>query len=84
MMSTQNIPRKLEEVETGDYLLWNGRTIPQPVVDEDKDAMTFEVEGSRGGRYRFYRTGEPRLLNLNSSTEYDVKELTILRGVEID
>jgi len=42
---------------------------------------SFEVEGNRGGRYRFFLTGAdaPYLTNLNSGRDYDVDEFMIVR-----
>jgi len=76
-MTRDEIKEKLQRVQQGDYLLWNGRTSPQPVTKVDGD--TFVVEGRQGGRYRFYTSGFPKLTNLNSRNDFDVEELTVLR-----
>ncbi|SFG34926.1 hypothetical protein SAMN04488063_1765 [Halopelagius inordinatus] len=83
MNASRDILRKLAQVEEGDYLLWNGRAVPQEVVEGGSDESTFEIEGNRGGRYQFSRA-EPSLLNLNSEVEYEVEELTVLRPVKLD
>jgi hypothetical protein len=76
-MTGNSIKERLQGVEEGDYLLWNGRTSPQPVTRVNDD--TFIVEGRQGGRYRFYTTGFPKLTNLSSRNDFDVDELTVLR-----
>jgi len=76
-MTRDDIREKLQEVQQGDYLLWNGRTSPQPVTKVGGD--TFVVEGRQGGRYRFYTSGFPKLTNLSSRNDFDVEELTVLR-----
>ncbi|WP_143824953.1 hypothetical protein [Natronoarchaeum philippinense] len=79
MSGSSTIQGKLQQVQEGDYLLWNGRTSPQPVATVDDDS--FVVEGRQGGRYRFYTTGIPKLTNLTSQNEFDVDELTVLRPI---
>jgi len=76
-MGGDSIKERLQEVQEGDYLLWNGRTSPQPVTSVNDD--TFIVEGRQGGRYRFYTSGFPKLTNLNSRNDFDISELTVLR-----
>jgi hypothetical protein len=76
-MRSNNIKERLQEVQVGDYLLWNGRTSPQPVTNVSDDMFT--VEGRQGGRYRFYTSGYPKLTNLNSRNDFDIEELTVLR-----
>ncbi len=79
MVEAMTIKDKLQEVEEGDYLLWNGRSSPQLVTSVEEGS--FEVEGRQGGRYRFYTTGFPRLTNLNSGNDFDVDELAVLRPI---
>ena len=76
-MRENSIKERLQEVQEGDYLLWNGRTSPQPVTSANED--TFIVEGRQGGRYRFYTSGFPELTNLSSRNDFDIDELTVLR-----
>jgi hypothetical protein len=76
-MTGDRIKEKLQKVQEGDYLLWNGRTSPQPVTSVNDEA--FVVEGRQGGRYRFYTSGVPKLTNLSSRNDFEVDELTVLR-----
>lgn len=76
-MRGHNIKERLQKVQEGDYLLWNGRTNPQPVTSVNEN--TFIVEGRQGGRYRFSTSGFPELTNLNSKNDFDIDELTVLR-----
>jgi len=76
-MTRDDIKERLQEVQEGDYLLWNGRVSPQPVTEVAGN--TFIVEGRQGGRYRFYTSGFPKLTNLSSGNDFDVEELSVLR-----
>lgn len=69
----------METVEEGSEVLWNGRKHTQTVVDVAENS--FEVEGNRGGHYRFVPTGTdgPYLTNLNSGRDYDVDEFHFIR-----
>jgi hypothetical protein len=77
MSDELSISEKLQQVQEGDYLLWNGRTKPQPVVKVGHSH--FIVEGSRGGRYEFNTNSTLELKNLNNDTYYDIDDLSVLR-----
>lgn len=70
---------KFDEVEKGDLVVWNGRSNAQPVTK--MGGGWFEVEGSRGGHYRFKRGGDgerPYLTNVNSENDYTVDDFEVV------
>ncbi len=69
----------MKKVQRGSEVLWNGRKHTQTVTSVSENS--FEVEGNRGGRYRFFLTGTeaPYLTNLNSGRDYDVEEFFHIR-----
>ena len=71
-----SILEQMKAVEEGDEVLWNGRKVAQPVMRSPENQHYFEVEGNRGGRYRFFTTSSdgPHLINLNRSRRYSVDE----------
>jgi preprotein translocase subunit YajC len=76
MQTNKEIHDVMERVEEGDRILWNGRSVPQPVTEVD-DAY-FKVEGHKGGRYKFHKTSTPpELTNLNSDNDWDIEEIEI-------
>lgn len=79
MQSAAEILDEMENVEEGSEVIWNGRKHAQTVTKFSKNS--FEVEGNRGGHYRFFLTGTdaPYLTNLNSGRDYDVDEFLIVR-----
>ncbi|WP_144798386.1 hypothetical protein [Halorubrum depositum] len=79
MQSKSEILNEMETVELDSEIIWNGRKHAQTVTEVSENS--FEVEGNRGGHYRFFLTGTdaPYLRNLNSSREYDVDEFLIVR-----
>jgi hypothetical protein len=76
-MDDDKIEERLQEVQEGDYLLWNIRTNPQPVTSVSD--QTFIVEGGQGGRYRFHTSGDLKLTNLSDKQDIDIEEVTVLR-----
>lgn len=79
MQSTSEILNEMEKVEEGSEVIWNGRKHAQTVTKVS--GSSFEVEGNRGGHYRFFLTGTdaPYLTNLNSGRDYDVDEFMVIR-----
>jgi len=80
-MTVSGIRERLKQVEEGDRVVWDNdegdtRTIPQEVV-EVTDSY-FNVEGNRGGRYKFFKDApEPKLVNLNINREYTIVRFEI-------
>ncbi|WP_265110886.1 hypothetical protein [Halosolutus halophilus] len=79
MQSMTEILEEMENVKKGSEVIWNGRKHAQTVTNISENS--FEVEGTRGGHYRFFLTGTdaPSLTNLNSGRDYDVDEFMIVR-----
>jgi hypothetical protein len=79
MQTKSEILDEMAKVETGSEVIWNGRKHAQTVTEVSNNS--FEVEGNRGGHYRFFLTGTdaPYLTNLNSGRDYDVDEFLIVR-----
>lgn len=76
MVEIASIGRKLEEVDEGDLIRWNGWKNPQPVISSnDSPEVDFEVESWRGSRFRFFLdNGEPTMRNLQSGKTYTIDE----------
>lgn len=79
MQQSSEILDEMEQVNVGSEVIWNGRKHAQTVTEVSRNS--FEVEGNRGGHYRFFTTGTdaPYLTNLNSGRDYDVDEFLIVR-----
>lgn len=77
-MVTDVILNRLEEVEVGDLVRWNGRTNPQVVV-EVTDSW-FEVKSHQDSYYRFYPAGQ-YLINQQSNNEFEVYHFEIIGEV---
>lgn len=77
-MTQSTVSTRMDDVQVGSLVRWNGRTNPQ-VVTEVTDSW-FEVKSHSDSYYRFYPYNR-YLVNQQSETEYDVDEFEIIGEV---
>ena len=77
-MTQSMISTRMDNVEVGSLIRWNGRTNPQ-VVTEVTESW-FEVKSHSNSRYRFYPHNQ-HLINQQNDTQYDVDEFEIIGEV---
>lgn len=81
MASLTELTERIEQVEEGDEVVWNGRNEPQPVTEVTE--THFVVDSDEGGRFKFHKTGlYPKLTNLNSGNDWYVEEFEIADAAE--
>ena len=70
--------KRMDDVEVGELVRWNGRTNPQVVTQVTES--WFEVRSHGGSYYRFYPHAQ-YLVNRQSDNEFDVEEFEVLGKV---